>query len=222
MEDTTVKSRLLEYLRHKKITQMEFTKALGVSATYIGAMRKGIPSDKIKRICEIYPDLSREWLEYGEGEMLIDPNAVRERIISDDYETLLLPVEAYAGGLQMWSEGFRRSDCQRIIAPVSGADFAIPIKGDSMEPKFHDGSTLLIKKINERSFIPWGHTMVIDTENGVLLKNLLPDDKTPKVGEEEYVIAESINPKYPAFRIPKSSIYGLYRILGTVEIFPNM
>lgn len=220
-EISTVKTRLLDFLRDSKITQMEFTRSLGVSPTYIGAMRKGIPADKLKKIGELYPDLNRDWLLYGEGEMRVTQEVKKEKCTHKEYETLLLPVEAFAGGLQMWSDGVRASECKKIVVPVSGADFAIPIKGDSMEPRFHDGSTLLIKKINEKAFIPWGHTMVIDTENGVLVKNVLPDPESRDNGED-YIVAESINPKYPPFKIPKSSIYGLYRVMGTLEIFSNL
>lgn len=218
-EESSVKYRLIEFLKKKRITQSEFCRELGVAPTYIGAMRKGLSLDKLRKVCDMFPDLNRDWLQYGEGEML-KPEKEDDTIISKEYETLLLPVEAFAGGLQMWSQGVRRNDCRKIVSPISGADFAIPIKGDSMEPRFHDGSTLLIKQINEKSFIPWGHPMVVDTENGVLVKNLMPDDD-PKDGGE-YVIAESLNPKYPPFKIPISSIFGLYRIMGTIEIYPNI
>lgn len=220
-ENSTVKSRLIKYLKAKRVTQTEFTKALGVSSTYVGAMRKGIPAEKLKKIESLYPDLNRDWLLYGEGEMLLRPETKRYQE-EDEYEVLLLPVEAYAGGLQMWSRGVMREECRRIKSPISGADFAIPISGDSMEPKFHNGSTLLIKKINEQAFIPWGHPMVVDTENGVVVKNLFPDPSPEEGDDETYVVAESLNPKYPPYKIPKSSIYGLYRVVGIVELFPNL
>lgn len=220
-DETTVKGRLLEFLKSQRISQLEFTRALGVSPTYVGAMRKGMPASKLKKIGELYPELNREWLLYGEGEMLMPSTSQTEKIMGEGYETLLLPVEAFAGGLQMWSEGVARGECRRIVSPVNGADFAIPIKGDSMEPRFHDGSTLLIKRINEKAFIPWGHTMVVDTENGVLIKNLYPDKENEASGEE-YIIAESINPKYPPFKIPTSSIFGLYRVMGIIDIFSNL
>lgn len=213
----TVKGRLLQFLRSKRISQMEFTKALGVSPTYIGAMRKGIPAPKMKRISELYPELNRDWLLYGEGEMLNPVPTEAPRRLQAEYETILLPVEAYAGNLEVWSEGVRMADCRRIVSPVAGADYAIPINGDSMEPRFHNGSTLLIKRINDRAFIPWGHTMVLDTENGVYVKNVLPDRD-----DDQNVVAESINPAYPPFKIPKSSIYGIYRVMGTVELFPGI
>lgn len=219
MEEKTVKQRLLDYLKHKRITQKEFTEALGVSPTYIGAMRKGMPPVKMKRISELYPDLNRDWLLYGDGEMLLNPGDESTGRLKSEYETLLLPVDACAGGLQMWSQGVAERDCRKVVSPVSGADFAIPIKGDSMEPRFHEGSILFIKKINEKAFIPWGSPMVIDTENGVLVKNIYPDDKSSPDDEDGYVIAKSLNPQYPPIRIPTSSIYGIYRVIGSFDTF---
>ena len=219
--ESTVKSRLLEYLKYKRISQIEFTKSIDVSSTYIGAMRKGIPAGKLKRISERYPDLNRDWLLYGEGEMLLDPEEEANRTHRErGYETLLLPVAAlFAGNLQAWSEGVSHNQCQRIVSPVFGADFAIPVKGDSMEPKFHDGSVILIKKINEKAFIPWGNAMVIDTENGVYIKNIYPSEKNGQDNSDEFLIAKSLNPNYPPFKIPTSSIYGIYRVMGSMDIY---
>lgn len=221
MTDDTIKTRLLEFLKSRRISQTEFTRAMGVSSTYVGAMRKGMPADKLKKLFELYPELNRDWLIYGEGKMLVEP-AADDKIISREHETLLLPVEAFAGGLEMWSEGVKAADCRRIISPVSNPDFAITIKGESMEPRFHDGSTLFIKKINDKAFIPWGHTLVVDTENGVFIKNLLPDNSPEKNPDEQHIIARSINPDYPEFKIPTSSIYGIYRILGAVDIYTTL
>lgn len=221
-KESTVKSRLLEYLKYKHLTQTEFTRSLGVSATYVGAMRKGIPSSRVKIIGDLYPDLNRDWLLYGDGEMLLDATPAEPVRLSEEYETLLLPMEAFAGDLQLWSKGVKRSDCRTIVSPVSGADFAIPIRGDSMEPRFHDGSTLLIKRINENMFIPWGHTLVIDTENGVFIKNVYPSDKKGEKPEDTFIEARSLNPSYPPFAIPMSSVYGLYRVMGTIDLFPNV
>lgn len=219
MPDDSFKSRLLEFLKAKKLTQTEFCRQLEVSTTYVGAMRKGMPAEKLKKLGALYPDLNKDWLMYGEGPMLLDDSDKGETCIGNEYQTLLLPVEAFAGGLQAWSQGVKTNDCRKIVSPVSGADYAIPIKGDSMEPRFHDGSTLLIKKINDQAFIPWGHTMVIDTENGVFIKNLLPDTDAAESQNGEYLIAESLNPKYPPFKIPKSSIYGIYRVMGTIDYY---
>lgn len=66
---STVKGRLLTYLKAERIPQTEFCRKLGVAPTYIGVIRKSIPAEKINRIASLYPNLSRDWLLYGEGEM---------------------------------------------------------------------------------------------------------------------------------------------------------
>lgn len=214
-----VKERLIEYLRYKKITQSEFSKSLGVSSTYVGAMRKGIPASRLKKISELYPDLNRDWLLYGEGEMLKKSSGLSLSAREEGYETLLLPVEAYAGRLEAYSRGVHRADCRPFMSPVSGVDFAIPVCGDSMEPRFHNGSILLVKRIDQKVFIPWGHPMVVDSDNGVLFKTLQPVGGVEDSEDKEYVVARSYNPDYADFKIPKSTIRGLYRVVGAVEMF---
>lgn len=230
----SVKERMLAYLRLKRIPQVEFTNTIGVSSTYLGAMRKGIPAAKMKIIREKYPDLNPDWVLYGEGEMIQPghPSAGGSHSMTSShnmpevYESLLIPTTAYAGSLQLWSEGVRKEDCQKIVSSFD-APYAINIKGDSMEPLFHDSSTLFIRKIDHKAFIPWGSPMVIDTINGVLVKCVYPEESRRKGDSDydysnEYIIAKSMNPAYPPIRIPTDTIFGLYRIVGSLTSYPNL
>lgn len=210
-----VKDRLLEYLKFKRMTQAEFTKLMGVSGAYIGAMRRSISDEKVNKMRKLFPDLNITWLLYGDGEMLV--SEISEREAPEEYIVPLLPVAAFAGNLQSWSEGCELAQCEKIVAPVKGVDFAIRISGDSMEPVIHNGSTIFIKRINDKAFVPWGNSMVIDTENGVLVKNVYPVDNHP-----EAIEARSYNPKYPPITIPTDSIYGLYRILSAITAYATM
>ena len=218
--NSSVKERLLEFIKAKRIRQADVTRALGVSTAYITSMRKSLPEEKVVILCREFPDLNRDWLLYGEGEMLLRPGAgsgegsATESIGS---EVPLLPVSAFAGRLQDWSEPVMRRQCEMIKVPVTGVDFAIQISGDSMEPAFHDGTTLLIRRINERAFIPWGQPMVIDSENGVLVKALYP------IGNgEEFVEARSYNAAYPPIKLPTASIFGLYRVVGAMRMYTTL
>ena len=76
MEETTVKSRLLIYLKAKKISQSEFGRTIGVSAAYVASIRRSIDKDKLKLIAEHYPDLNQNWLLYGTEEMLNTPKGI--------------------------------------------------------------------------------------------------------------------------------------------------
>lgn len=212
MTSQTVKDRLLHYLESQNIPKTVFCREMGLSPAYVTAMRKSLPEEKVKRMCEIYPNLNRDWLLYGEGEMLQTPVANESKHRFADCIIPLLPVDAYAGGLQNYSRGVGMSDCDMIAVPVRGADFAINITGDSMEPEIHSGCLAAIKRINASDFIPWGNPLVIDTENGVLIKLVYPSEKG-----DDYIKARSYNPKYPDIQIPKSCVYGLYRVLAYIN-----
>lgn len=211
--EETVKDRLLRFLQEEKISNSEFSRRMGLSPAYVGAMRKSMPEEKVSRLMELYPRLNRDWLLYGEGEMYQKDDT--DKTIPEDiagYVVPLLPVDAFAGNLQMWSQGVALADCEKVVAPVRGADFAIRVSGDSMEPFVFSGMIILIKKINDRSFIPWGNPMVIDTENGVLVKVVQPSHEG-----SGFIEAQSYNPKYAPIQIPKESVYGLYRVIATIR-----
>lgn len=226
-EGGSVKSRLLELLKVKRMSQSEFARHLGVSPTYIGAMRRSIPPERMKTVMELFPDLNRDWLLYGDGEMLIEEEDDMPDL-RDGYVVPLLPVDAYAGNLQMWSQGVELRDCEKVVSPVPGVDFGIRVSGNSMEPEFFDGNVLFIKRINERAFIPWGHPMVIDTENGVLVKVINPveSDEPGRKGSKRYddsmIEASSYNPAYRPIYIPTESIYGLYRIITSIRQYSTL
>lgn len=213
----TVKGRLLAYLKHKRVSQVEFCKSIGVASTYISVIRKSIPADKVNRIVALYPDLNRDWLLYGEGNMLL-PEDTNPKDVLDTagYRVPLLPVNAFAGNISAWSQTIMDQDCEKVVSPIQGVDFAIRISGDSMEPDFKDASLILIKKIDNNAFIPWGHPMIIDTTNGVFFKNVYPSEKG-----SEYIEARSLNPKYPPLTMPLDSVFGLYRLVGLLNTFSS-
>lgn len=126
------------------------------------------------------------------------------------YETWLLPMDSHGGSLTgIPAEGAMPQNCERIISPIKDVDFAITVYGDSMAPEYPSGSKVLIKKINPEVFIEWGRTFVLDTSNGVLIKEVHYCER------EGYITCHSINndPKYKDFDIPLSEIYGMYRVL---------
>lgn len=217
-EESTVKSRLISLLKEKRMSQTEFSRLLGVSPTYIGAMRRSIPETRMRRVLEIFPDLNRDWLLFGEGQMLRDPDPAEE--LTDGYIVPLLPVKAFAGNLQSWASGVELRDCEKVVSPVKGVDFAIRISGNSMEPEFQNGAMIFIKRINDRAFIPWGNPLVIDTENGVVVKAVFPGNSENE--DNGYIEARSYNPAYPPYKIPMECIYSFYRILTSVKQYSTM
>lgn len=159
-----------------------------------------------------------DWLLYGEGEMLKSDTSVSkdEAVQVEEVKgtVLLLPVSAQGGSLNDFVMSVKESDCERIISPIKGADFAMSVAGDSMAPEYPSGSQILIKKINERAFIDWGRVYVLDTCNGSVIKKIMPSED----GDAGKVRCVSINPDYPPFHVSFEDIYGMYRVLLCMSV----
>ena len=211
--EMTVKERLILFIKSKGLSQKKFEEAVGLSNGYVNNISKGIGADKLQNILCVFPDLNQQWLLTGEGDMLNkggDPNAKSVGGDMSDYETWLLPQTTHGGSLtEMPADGVLMQNCERIISPIKGVDFAITVYGDSMAPEYPSGSRVLIKRVNPEVFIDWGKAYVLDTSNGVIIKEVL---RSPRDG---FVTCHSINPdpKYADFDVPLSEVYGIYRVL---------
>lgn len=86
----SVKERLGKYLEFKKISKSEFGRVIGVSAAFVGSIRKSIQPDKVESIALNYPDLNIAWLLTGEGEMLYTSPAAQEPGIEHPAITIAL------------------------------------------------------------------------------------------------------------------------------------
>lgn len=84
-----------------------------------------------------------------------------------------------------------------------------------MSPAYPSGCTIYIKRINELIFIDWGHTYVLDTRNGTVIKTLLLSDK------ENAVKCVSLNPdpKFAPFDVSLSDVFGVYKVLACMILF---
>lgn len=195
-----------------------FAKRIGVNPTQIYDLQSGkikkISDSIADKIREVYPEYNRVWLLTGEGDMksnTVNENRSRQiEIINDEYTTWLLPQSAMGGSLSGFAvEGATLQNCEKVISPIKGVDFAISVYGESMAPEYPSGSRVLIKKINPDIFIDWGKVYVLDTSNGVIIKEVIVSPK------EGCIRCHSINPdpKYSDFDVPMQEIYGIYRVL---------
>lgn len=209
--ETSVKQRLIQFIKYKGIGQGKFEKAVGLSNGFVNNIRVSITPEKLQKIALCYPELNKSWLLTGEGEMLNNEiQKTEEKDLLSDYETYLLPMTTHAGGLNgVSADGTFLQSCEKVISPIKGVDFAITVYGESMAPEYPSGSRLLIKRIDPTIFIDWGKVFVLDTSNGVIVKEVHTCEK------EGYVTCHSINPdpKYADFDVPFKEVYGMYRVL---------
>lgn len=166
----------------------------------------------ISMILKRFPQVNPDWLKFGKEPMIFDskqlPTTSHEPGRSDYMHIVpLLPVSAQGGSFNDFVESIKESDCEKIVSPVKAADFAITVSGDSMMPRFPSGCKILIKKVNEKAFIEWGHVYVLDTCNGVVIKKIEPGN------DEHELVCESFNPAYKPFKVNMDDIYGVYKVI---------
>ena len=124
----------------------------------------------------------------------------------------VIPIEAMAGTLGEFADSVHAYECERMISPIKGADYAIKVCGDSMTPEVPNGSQILIKKIWEDQFIEWGKIFCLDTQNGAIVKKIFPTT------DPDVVECRSVNPDYPPFKINVKHINGWYRVLMVMAL----
>lgn len=222
----TIGDRICEvmyyFIGKERGNKAKFSRAVGENPNTVSnwlSRGDGIGKDVINKVILAYPTVNSNWLLTGEGDMLINestnennkPNMKTEsNNITGYYTTYLLPLSAMGGSLTGFAErGVTLENCEAIVSPIANVDFAITVSGDSMAPEYPSGSRILIKKINPSLFIDWGKAYVLDTPNGVIVKEIW---ESPKEG---YIRCHSINPdpKYQPFDVPMQEIYGMYRVL---------
>lgn len=213
-----LKSRLIQFIEYKGLTIQSFEIQANLSNGAVSKMGNGTRRSTLDKISVPFPELNINWLLTGDGDMLNNDNKAcpsKEKLKPvDSYTTYLLPMSAMGGSLTGFAApGTGLKDCEKIISPIENVDFAITVYGESMTPEYPSGSRVLIKKINPSLFIEWGKVYVLDTPNGVIIKEVLECK-----GKEGYIVCHSINPKFADFEVPLSEIYGMYRVLMCLAI----
>ena len=176
-------------------TRVEFARLLDINPTTLsGAMRTRPEYLTDKMI--------------GRVKLFATSNNLEGELPEDNATSIpVIPVEAMAGTLQEFFQSVQDYDCERMVSPIKGADYAIKVNGDSMSPEIPNGSHILLKRILEDQFVEWGKIFCLDTANGAVIKRVFPTE------DPEEVECRSINPEYPSFKVNTKHINGWYRVL---------
>lgn len=124
----------------------------------------------------------------------------------------LLPVDAFGGSFNGGVQVLSHETESYIVPLFSGADFLIPVKGNSMYPKYNSGDLVACKRIESWSFFQWGKVYVISTDQGVLIKRVME-----ATDEESILLVSEQKDLYPAHELKKSDIHDLGIVLGVIK-----
>ena len=213
--------RIFEYISAKGLKPTRLEKEIGLSNGYLRTQERrdaDLGEGVLLKILDYCLDLNPIWVLTGKGNML---NTSAQQIIAHEeipiaYKSKegipLIPIDAMAGALTENSQAVMEYECEHYVIPMfKGAEFLIPVKGDSMQPKYYSGDIVACKRLPLDTFFQWNRTYVIDSEQGVLIKRV-------KQGvDENHIILVSDNPEYDPFPLEKAKIYSLSLVIGVVR-----
>ena len=201
MDKKETLNHLFEQIRNTGLarTQRDFAALLGINEKGFSAAMNGnekyLTDSLIAKVTKFY----EENVEQGS-----DTNPAKTLPV--------IPIEAMAGTLGEFADSVQAYECERMVSPIKGVDYAIKVCGDSMTPEIPNGSQILIKKIFEEEFVEWGKIFCLNTRNGAVIKRIYPTDNP------EVVECRSVNPDYPPFQINVKHINGWYRVLMVLSM----
>lgn len=229
-----IKERVIEFIKSQGLKVSEFEKRCGLSNGYVSSMRKGLGELKLNNVLNQFPALNRDWLLYGEGEML-KPNGIIDeanRATSDKIEMInsginngsfrmvpLINIDS-VGGIHSDNAIIQSEQYVIKMMPFTEAregDVAIMQSGNSMYPTIPSGSALLIREVVDwREYFGYGNIYVLWLKDGRrITKEVRRYDADPK----NFVWCVSYNPDVADEELPRSMIRGVWKVVKYIADF---
>lgn len=218
-----IKERIKQFADSKGIPIYKFESTAGLSNGYVNGIRKGIGSEKLSDILRAFPELNRNWLLFGEGEMLRTDTPAGVSISEDAPPPQLIPAPPGKGlpliplpAMAGFLKGAADIDPNEIewyfVPAFRDCQFLIRVKGESMSPRYLSGDIVACREVQDTgTFFQWGKTYVLDTDQGVVIKRVRPSEK------ESHILCVSDNPEYDPFDVPIAGIYHLAIVRGLIR-----
>lgn len=151
-----VKERVKKFIEHKKLPISKFEEMCDLSNGYISAMRKGFGQDKLNNVLSVFPELNREWLLYGEGEMLNIKPAVMTPLDDSGVEDAVMVSMAEA-----MKDGNVIVDAKNVGATIISAEVVEEIKDEIREEVIEE----IEERVKEEMAIPIITSEIASTPN---------------------------------------------------------
>lgn len=168
----------------------------------------------LNKIVEAFPQINKDWLMTGHGDMLISGNKVT------------VPQISYTKGVPYYNVdfigGFDIVLNDQTINPEYLIDFQkyneatcwCNVSGHSMEPEINNGDIIALKKIEDFSFLPLGEVYAIVTTNGMRTIKRLGPSQNP---ECYTLVPTNKSPEYGIQELRKDMIQHIFQVLGCMK-----
>lgn len=236
-----VKERLDYFISQVSVSVSSFEKKCGLSNGYVKNFRGNFGSAKLDGILNAFPNLNKDWLLYGEGEMLksgasytfnqnnnhgninnLGIQVIEEQTVDDsgiiNVEEIHKPivpaqlVKAEGVDVVEYVEKHEeRLDSAPAVLQFSKFDLFLDNPSDAMAPTIIKGDRIAIKIVDKDAPIIGGEVYVVDSNQLGIFVRILRDR-----GDKVLCVAKN-QQEYDDFYIDKSDINNLFRIVGMIR-----
>lgn len=234
-----IKDRIYLFVEAKGISIKRFEELCSLSNGYVSSMRKGFGAEKLNNVLTSFPDLNREWLLYGEGEMLKHSspsatiNAPNHGLIAvgnhttntyntttpatenegiPEAEVAVIPTELYKDpntNLYQYTE-VNDVETQPIVHQFSPHDRFYRVINSSMSPKLLASDVVALQRVDINDSIPGCVYMIDHRTKGSFLRKVADQGDT--------LLLSSYNKEdYPDFTVYKRDVLNLARVVGLIR-----
>lgn len=212
--------RLDRFAQFRNLNDNRITQECGLSIGTLGKSRK--PGKDISRktteaILERYPEIDREWFVTGIGDMLANQRKP-EYPAYPYFDTDTAECGPAAG----MADGIVTERLPRVAIPGVPRDteFFIKARGYSMldserpELSIPPGALVGLAKVSA-GVIRWGETYALTTDDGIIIKRVLPDPDDSRL-----IRCVSYNREdFPEFAMPRADVREFARITCVVPVY---
>lgn len=183
----TVKERLHALMTYYGKTKTEFAEHIGTTLAILNVYysRPSLSKNLRSRILTQFPEVSPEWLETGDGVMLIDKPVQRvdaSFIISDGVER----VPMFIQGLQ--------------------CDSYLRVSGFTFDPIICNGDIIGIRQQNIDTIDPAKYYLIVTEDGNPMIKRIVATD-------EDCIYVSTGEVQIKPFPLTKAKVKGLYRVV---------
>lgn len=169
-----IKERLLQIIDHEKISVSQFERRSGLSNGYIKNIRKSISTDKLDGILRAFPDINRDWLIRGEGDMISESTTDPPQVVHVNQNMngiLVYDIDATCGKQSRDMDFTDDIVIGSIDLPNISRDCKIiRANGDSMIPTICDGNWIAIREVYDFDDVFYGQIYVVVTSEYRMIK----------------------------------------------------
>lgn len=200
MKETEIIKRIGAFIEEKELTQKELAKAIGVSQSVVSETLKGKRSAKTlaKKISKFYDIPLYQFT--GEEET---PEG------SPYYN-----VDFHCGFDLVLNDQKTKADGYFKIPKYEKATCLCNISGHSMEPEINNGDIVVLRKLEDWHFLPFGEVYAFVTKNDMRMVKRIGPAKT----EDSYILYSSNkSPEYAPQELKKEDILQVFQVMGCLK-----